>query len=127
MLNAVVSQHSQRRRHTNTVICTQRGAACFDPLAINVGLNRIFGEVVFGVVIFLRHHVQVRLKHNRFAVFHTGGGRFTNQNIAYLVTLRVQAFFLRPAHNMFGKLFFVIGRVRNGTDFGKNIPQRLWR
>ena len=113
MLNAIVCQHRQRRGHTDTVIRTQSGAAGFNPLAVDVRLNRIFGEIVYGVVVLLWNHVQVRLQHNRFTVFHPGGGRFTDQNVANLVAFGVQPFFLRPAHDVFGKLFFVIRRVRN--------------
>ena len=127
MLNAVVRQYRQRRGHTDTVICTQRGTARFHPVAVDVRLDRVFREVVNGVVVFLWHHVQVRLQHNRFTVFHAFGGGFADQNVANLVTFRMQTFFLRPAHNMFGKLFFMVGRVWNGADFGKNIPQRLRR
>ena len=127
VLNAVVGQHGQRRGHTNAVIRAQRGAACFHPVAVDVRLNRVFGEVVNGVVVLLWHHVQVRLQHNRFTVFHPCGSRFADQNVANLVTFSMQTFFLRPAHNMFGKLFFMVGRVWNGADFRKNIPQRLRR
>ncbi len=127
VFNAVVSQHGQRGSHTNTVICAQGRAARLHPLAVDVRLNRVFCEVVNGVVVFLRYHVQVRLQYHWLTVFHTCGGRFADKNIANLVAFSVQTFFLCPAHNMFGKLFFVIGRVRNGADFGKNIPQRLWR
>ncbi len=127
VFNAVIGQHRQRRSHTNAVIRTQRGAARFHPFAVDVRLDWVFSEVVNGVVVFLWNHVQVRLQNHRLAVFHTRGGRFADQNVANLVALSVQTLFLRPAHNMFGKLFFVIGRVRNRADFGKNIPQRLWR
>ena len=127
VLNAVVRQDRQSRRHTNPVICTKGRAARFHPVAIDVRLDRVFGEVVNGVVVFLWNHVQVRLQHNRFTVFHACGRRFADQNVANLVAFSMQTFFLRPAHNMFGKLFFMVGRVGNGTDFGKNIPQWLWR
>ena len=58
------------------------GAARFDPFAVDVRLDRVFSEVVDGIVIFLRHHIEVRLQNYRLAVFHTGGRAFTNQNVA---------------------------------------------
>ena len=89
MSDVVVGQHRQCGRHPDAVIRAQRGAARFHPFAVNVRLDRIFGEVVDGIVVFLRHHIEVRLQHYRFAVFHTGSGAFTNQNVANLVTFRV--------------------------------------
>jgi hypothetical protein len=44
---------------------------------------------VDGVVVFLRHHIQVRLQRYRFAVFHTCGSGFANQNVANLIAFRV--------------------------------------
>ncbi|MOA23760.1 hypothetical protein D3C78_1444020 [compost metagenome] len=127
MLDAVVCQHSQRGGHADAVVGAQRGAARFDPLTVDIRLNRIFGEVVHGVVIFLRHHVQVRLQGNRLAVFHAFGGRLAQQDIAYLVTLGVQVFLFGPFEDVLRQRFFMIRRVWNRADFGKNIPQRLWR
>ena len=89
MNNVVVSQHRQRGSHADTVIGAQSRAARFDPLAVDVRLNRVLSEVVNGIVVFLRHHIEVRLQHYRFAVFHTGSGAFTNQNVANLVAFRV--------------------------------------
>ena len=89
MSDAVVGQHRQRGRHPDAVIRAQRGAARFYPFAVNVWLDRIFGEVVDGIVVFLRHHIEVRLQRYRLAVFHTGSRAFTNQNVANLVTFRV--------------------------------------
>ena len=89
MGNAIVGQHRQRGGHTDAVIRAQGGAARFNPLAVDVRLNRVFGEVVDGIVIFLRHHIEVRLQNYRLAVFHTGSRAFTNQNVANLVAFRV--------------------------------------
>ena len=80
-----------------------------------------------GVVIFLRHHIEVGLQDDRFTIFHTCGGRFTNQDITYLIAFDMETFLFCPTNNVFSELLFMIGRVRNRTDFGKNIPQRLWR
>ena len=122
MYHAVISQNGQSGRHTDTVIRTQRGATGFYPFAINIRLDRIFGEVVNGVVVFLRDHIQVRLQNDRFTVFHACGSGFANQDITDLIALDVETFFLGPAQNVFSELLFMIGRMRNRTDFGKNIP-----
>ena len=87
--NVVVGQHRQCGGHADTVIGAQGGAARFNPLAVDIRLNRIFSEVVNGIVVFLRHHIEVRLQHHRFTVFHTGSRAFTNQNVANLVAFRV--------------------------------------
>ena len=123
--HAVIGQNGQRRGHTDTVIRTQRGATGFHPFAVNIRLDRIFGEVVNGIVVFLRHHIQVRLQNNRLAVFHSCGSGFANQDITHLIALDVETFLLGPTQNMFSELLFMVGRMRNRTDFGKNIPQRL--
>ena len=75
-----------------------------------------------GVVVFLRDHIQVRLQNDRFAVFHACGSGFANQDITDLIALDVETFLLGPAQNVFSELLFMIGRMRNRTDFGKNIP-----
>ncbi|CCJ85488.1 hypothetical protein BN133_1865 [Cronobacter dublinensis 582] len=76
VLNSIIRQHRQRGGHADAVVRAKRGAASFHPLAVDVRLDRIFREVMNGVVIFLRHHIQVRLQHDRLAVFHAGGRRF---------------------------------------------------
>ena len=127
VFNAVICQHRQRGSHADAVIRTERGAARFNPFTVYIRANRIGGEIVYCVVIFLRHHIKVCLQNYRLAVFHASGGWFTDQNVANLVAFRMQPLFFRPAHNVTGELFFMVGRVRNRTNFGKNIPQRLWR
>lgn len=127
MLNAVVGQHRQGGGHADAVIGAQRGAARFHPLAGDIRLDRILGEVVHGVVILLRHHVQVRLQRHRLAIFHAFGGRFAQQDIADLIALGVQVLFFGPGEDVLRQRFFMIRRVRDRTDLGENIPQRLWR
>ncbi|SSN10317.1 Uncharacterised protein [Klebsiella pneumoniae] len=89
MSDAIIGQYRQCGRHSDTVVRAQRGAARFHPFAVNVRLDRIFNEVVDGVVIFLRHHIEVRLQRYRLTVFHTGSRAFTNQNVANLVAFRM--------------------------------------
>ncbi|VFS66531.1 Uncharacterised protein [Raoultella terrigena] len=89
MFDGVVSQYRQSGSHTDAVIGAEGCAAGLDPLAVDVRLNRIFSKVVHGVVVFLRHHIEVRLQHDRFTVFHPGGSGFTNQNVANLVAFCV--------------------------------------
>ena len=124
---AVVSQHRQRRSHTDAVVRTQRGAACFYPLAVNPGLNRVFREVMNGVVIFLRHHVQMRLQRNRGTVFHACGGGLTNQDVADLIALTPEALLFSPAGDVVRQRFFVKRGMGNRADLSENIPQWLWR
>ena len=124
---AAVGQHRQRGRHTDAVVGAQRGAARLHPFAINIGLNRIFSEVMCGVVVFLRHHIEVRLQRHRRAVFHPGGCRFADQDIADRVALDPKTLLFRPADNIGGQRFFMKRGVRNGANFGEDIPQRLGR
>ncbi|MNG65265.1 hypothetical protein D3C79_235260 [compost metagenome] len=127
MFDAVVSQYRQRGSHADAVVGAQRGAARLDPLAVDIRLNRILGEVVHGVVIFLRHHIQVRLQGNRLTVFHAFGGRLAQQDIAHLIAFGMQILLFGPCEDVLCQRFFMIRRMRNRADFGKNIPQRLWR
>ncbi len=74
-----------------------------------------------GVVIFLRHHIEVGLQETglRFSIPAVAGLR-----IRILPTDRVRHgnLSLLPNQQCIQRLLFMIGRVRNRTDFGKNIP-----
>lgn len=94
--DAVVRQYRERGRHTDAVIRAKRGAARFHPFAIDIRLDGIFCEIMNGVVILLRHHIEVRLQHDRFTVFHAGGRRFCSKMLP-TVALGEQAFsFAQP-------------------------------
>ncbi len=73
-----------------------------------------------GVVIFLRHHIEVGLQTTglRFSIPAVAGLR-----IRILLPDRVRHgnLSLLPNQQCIHELLFMIGRVRNRTDFGKNI------
>ena len=118
--------HRQRRSHTDTVVRAQCSALGFYPLTINIRTDRITGEVMLSVVVLLRHHVQMRLQHHRFTVFHAWRCWLTDQNVADLITLNVQILATRPLHNVVCQRFFVMRWVWNRADLFEKLPQRLW-
>ena len=125
MLQAAVAQHGQGGSQPNAVIRAQGGATGFDPLAIDPRLDRIFGEVMDGIIVLLRHHIQMRLQGNGFAVFKPRRGGFTDQNIAGFIALVPQPPFSYQAGNIIRQLLFMPGRMRDRTNCGKDIPQGL--
>ena len=122
MGDIVAFQHRQARGQTDAVVGTQSSTLRFHPITVNVGTNRIFGEIVRIALIGLRHHIQVRLQRYRNAVFHTGACRLTNQYVTDFIAFHKKPFFLRPVHNKIRQFVFVMRRVGNRTNLLKPLP-----
>ena len=82
---SVVCDSRQAHRHTYSVVATQCGATCFKPIAIYIGLDRIYQEVVFHVTVFLADHVHMGLKDDALVLLVTRSGRHSHNHVQGLV------------------------------------------
>ena len=126
MLQVVGLQYCQCSGGANAVVSAQGGACGFYPLAINPGLNGVFLEIVLGVVVLLRHHVEVALKDDALAVFHARCGRLADNHVAHMVNNGFKAKLLAKVFGVFNDFFFLFRRVGNVADIFKDIPQWFW-
>ena len=127
VLDGLVRQHGQAACHAHAVVGAQGGATGGDPFTVDIGIDRVFGEVVLGVGIGLGHHVDVGLQHHGLAVFHARGGRLLDDDVAHGVLLDRQAFSLGPLHYPGAQLGLVLGGVGNGADLLEELPNQFGR
>ena len=82
MLDSRIRKHCHSQRSTDAIVGTQcRLTGCY-PVAIYISINRVSQKIMFHRRIFLGNHIQVRLQDYSFAAFHSGSGRFTDQNVS---------------------------------------------
>ena len=85
---AFIRQHGQNHRRANAVISAKGGAIGMNPVAIHDGADRVFAEIVAGIFVFLRHHVEVRLQDDARLVLAPRARRFTHQDVAARIAFR---------------------------------------
>ncbi len=81
----LVLQDGQSRGDAYAVVGAEGGAVGRNPLAVDIGLDRIVLEVELLVVVLLRHHVEVRLHDDALAVLHVLGGGLADVDVMSLV------------------------------------------
>ena len=125
MNRILVSQNSQCRCHTDTVVSTQRRAVSRHPFAVvlYIGLNGIFLKIKHFIAVLLRHHVHVSLQNNARMVLHACTRRLTNQHIADLVLQRLQTKALAVTNQEVCDLFTFTARTRNLRKAVETVPQ----
>ena len=125
MFEMGIGQRRQTSCSTNAVIGTQRGSRGANPLAIHIGADWIGCEVMGGVGIGLRHHVDMGLQHDAFAIFHARGGWLLDDDIADCISLYLEPLFLGPVLDPGAQCGFMFGRVGNRTNLVKEEPQQV--
>ena len=80
-----VGDGSERHRDTDTVVTAEGGAFGFEPLAVDIGLDRIGHEIMGDIAVLLTDHIHVRLEDDALAVLITGGGRDTHDDVHRLI------------------------------------------
>ena len=93
VLDAVVGKDSQFGGYTDAIVGSQGRTFGFQPFTVNFGFDRVGQEVVLHVVVLFTYHVDVRLKYDSLAVFHTRSGGFLYQHVSGFVHLRFQLMF----------------------------------
>ena len=113
MFQALVFEYSHRCGTTDTVVGTQSSLVGSEPFAVDDSLYRVGFEIVFHFIVFLRHHIEVRLKHYHLTVFHSGRGRLAYHNITDFVGSSLQSERFTEIYYKFCDVFQVMRRVRN--------------
>ena len=108
MLNVVAFEQSQLNSATNAIVGAQCGAFCFQPFAVNIGLNGVVEEVDVNVYQIVAYHVHVALKDNDGLVFITWCGGFANNNVACFVNLSFQVVALAKLFQVFNHFLLML-------------------
>ena len=75
VLQRLILKDRQRDRISDTIIGTEGGVTGGDPLAIDVGIDRVLHKVVIRLGRLLRHHIHMGLEgHHRVILVPLGGG-----------------------------------------------------
>ncbi len=127
VLDGLVGQHGQTAGHAHAVVGTQGGATGGDPFTVDIGIDRVLGEVVLGIGVGLGNHVDVGLQHHGLAVFHPRRGRLLDDDVAHGVLFDRQAFSLGPLHYPGAQLGLVLGGVGDGADLLEELPNQFGR
>ena len=94
VLYGVVCQDGQLCSHADAIVGSQGGTLSPQPVALYLGFDRIFHEVVLHLLTLITHHVHVALQSYRQFVLHARGGRLAHQHIATLVGMCLYAMLL---------------------------------
>ena len=119
VLNGIVCQDGQFGSYTDTVVGSQSRSLSFQPFAVDDGLDGVGHEIVLYVIVLFADHVDVRLQHHGFAVFHAGSGSFFYQDVAHFIRVGFQLMFLAELLQIGNNLFLVFGGTRYLADFLK--------
>ena len=109
-------ENRQNRRNTDTIISSQCRFGSAHPLTIDTRKDRIGLEIMVHRFIRLRNHIHVSLKNNRLAVFHTGCGRFANNDIPGLIQNGLQSQRTTYTHYILGDFIEMTRRTRHLTN-----------
>ena len=116
-----------RERHgdTYTIISAEGGAFGFEPLAVDIRLDRIGHEIMGDIAVLLTDHVHVRLEDNALAVLVTGCSGDTHDDVHRLIgdTLDTMGSGerLQPAAD----LLLVLGGTGHFADLSKDVKYFL--
>ena len=113
VLDRLVGQGGHGQRDAHAVVRAEGRVARRDPLAVDVGVDRVAEEVVRYAGVLLRHHVDVRLQHDRLPPLVARRGGFADEHIAHLILVRLQAMLLSEGLEVIRYLFRVTRRTRD--------------
>lgn len=125
MLQCLRSHHGEYRCQTHSVVGAEGRAVGRYPFAVDIGFDRIFGEIERFVVVFLRHHIHVRLQDDALAVLHAGSGRFAHDHIARLVGEAFDPERVALGDQIVANGGFVARRTGNRAQGGKLFPHLM--
>ena len=109
VLQRIILEDCQRDRITDTVISTEGGVTGGDPLAVDVGVDRVLLEVVIQLRSFLRHHIHMGLQgHHRMILVSLGSG-LVDENVTCLGAASLETELLTDAGDILRDRFAVVG------------------
>ena len=121
----LVRDRRQSHCDTDTVVCTEGRALRFQPIAIDIGLDRVLEEIVLHVSVFLRHHIHVRLKDHALMVLIAGGSRHTHDDVHRLIHHTLDTMLRCKIMQPLTDALFVFGRTRYFADLCKDVKNSV--
>ncbi len=113
MLHGRILQDREAHRHADAVVGTEGGPVGRDPLAVHIGGDRVFQEIVGGIGGLLRDHVHVALQDHATAILIARRSGFAENHVAGLVLDDIHAVFLSPVQEIFDDFPFMLGGTGN--------------
>ena len=119
-----VLKYGEYRRNAYAVIGTECRAVGRNPLAVDVCLDGVGGEVEDLVVVLLGHHVEVRLHDYALAVLHAGRRSLAYVDVAGLVDPALQSVSRREVHDVLAYLLLVVRGAGYLRYFAEVLPHQ---
>ena len=122
MAEVLVSEDGENHGDADAVIRAQRGAVGVYPVTFDDGANRVFAEVMYGVLVFLRDHVKVCLQDDAGFVFAPGTTGFAHTDVAACVAFGGQAEAGGFIKDVLLDFFFLVRGARDLRDLVEVLP-----
>ena len=121
MLDGVVLQDGHLHGYPDAVVGAEGGAFGSEPVAVNIGLDGVFGEVEVQAGHLLAHHIHVALQHCGLEVFIARGGRLANKHVAHGVLQCFEAELVAEIYEKGAHLLLLVGGAGNLIDLCKAV------
>ena len=118
-LHAGIDGRRHRGGDADSVVRTQRGARGDDPTVDDCGTDRIALEIVFHLLVFFAHHVEVALDHDGPRVLPPGRGGHHDDDVSGAVLTRLEAVHFGPFEDPRAYAALLFGWSRNGRQLVK--------
>ena len=125
MRQCIIVEKCHHISNADTVVCAKGRPFRMQKSIFHIQLERIFLEVMFVTRLFLANHVDMRLQHDRRMILIARRSRLVDDDVPVGVLLVLQAVRFRETHQMITQRLFMIGTMRDRTDFLKTIEINL--
>ena len=119
MRQCIIVEKCHHISNADTVVCAKGRPFRMQKSVFHIQLERIFLEVMFVTRIFLANHVDMRLQHDGRMILIARRSRLIDDDVPVGVLLVLQAVRFRETHQMITQRLFMIGTMRDRTDFLK--------
>ena len=119
VFQVVAGQEGHHVHHGIGVVRAQGGAGGLQPAVLNPQLQRILGEVVDGVVVFLTNHVGMALDEDGRQVFTALGAGFLHKDVEQLIPVALDAVGGGEVHQVLADGLLIVGAVVDLGDLLK--------
>ena len=119
MLDVIAVEDGQFDGTAYTVVSTQGGALCSQPLAVDIGADGISVEVELHIYELVAYHVHVALQDDGLPVFHARRSSLADNHVTRFVDFGVEIAALTPVLKILNHLLFALRRTRNFVNLRK--------
>ncbi len=122
MLESVVNHHSQSGSYADAIVSTEGSATGLNPVAIDIGVDRVFHEVMLHVVVLLAYHIHVALEDDDGGVLMTGSGCFAHNHVSTSVGVHLDIVLLSKIQEICSDLLFMARGAGHLCDLIETAP-----